>query len=98
MQWILEVATRFRWKSSHFGAPMRFAPGRKAPVPDRRASGFPDIVAVRAPRLIFAECKSDSRYLRAEQREWQDVLQAIPQVETYVWRPRDRDAIEAALR
>jgi hypothetical protein len=48
-------------------------------------------VLVRPPRLIFAELKSESGQVRANQTEWLDVLRLLPAAETYLWRPSDWD-------
>jgi hypothetical protein len=66
---------------------------------DRGAEGIaakaledaPDLVLVRPPRLIFAELKSESGQVRANQTEWLDVLRLLPAAETYLWRPSDWD-------
>jgi hypothetical protein len=62
------------------------------------ASGFPDEVLIRPPRLIFAELKSEKGKLSAEQEAWLDDLRGVPGVEVYCWRPEDMDEIAEALR
>lgn len=62
----------------------------------RSQPGFPDLVLVRAGRLIFAELKTDTGRLRPEQAVWLDELQRTP-AEVYVWRPADVDAVVAVL-
>lgn len=68
------------------------------------ASGFPDTVLVRLepnPRLIFAELKTeDFKHSQPsiDQWVWLYVLQHIPFAEAYLWRPSDRDEIEAILK
>ena len=59
-------------------------------------AGFPDLVLVRPPRLIFAELKSTSGTLSAEQKTWLDQL-AECNVEVHVWRPEDWDRIVSCL-
>ena len=61
-------------------------------------AGFPDEVLVRAPRLIFAELKSETGRLRPEQETWLEALRAVPGLEVYMWRPADMDAIAEVLR
>lgn len=51
-------------------------------------AGFPDIVAVRGNRLIFAELKTEKGILTADQMNWRDDLVAAG-VPMYVWRPSD---------
>lgn len=54
----------------------------------RSPGGFPDLVLVRGPRLIFAELKKQDGRYRPGQREWlADVARAG--AEAYTWRPLD---------
>jgi VRR-NUC domain len=59
--------------------------------------GFPDLVLLRPPRLIFAELKVGRGRLSKPQRAWRDDLEAVG-VEVYTWWPADRPAIERILR
>lgn len=59
--------------------------------------GFPDLVLVRPPRVIFAELKAEDGAVSEHQRVWIDWLMRCPGVEVYLWRPRDRDDIERIL-
>lgn len=69
----------------------------------RRSSfGFPDLVLIRSPRLIFAELKTEVGKTTEHQDEWLDALRALQGptkglVQTYVWRPRDYDDITEIL-
>ena len=63
---------------------------------DHSPAGFPDIVAARGDRLVFAELKTEAGRLRPEQRLWLDALAATP-AETYLWRPSAWPQIEAVL-
>ena len=84
-QAVLELAEWARWRAYH--------------TFDSRFSqkGFPDLVLVRAPRIIFAELKRLDEELKPDQVDWIDALQNCPGVETYVWRPHDWPQIEAVL-
>ena len=64
----------------------------------RSNPGFPDLVLVRAPRVILAELKRERGRVTAAQREWGETLRACPGVEYYLWRPSDWDEIEQVLR
>jgi hypothetical protein len=94
---VLQLATLYRWRSYH--------------THDSRhsAAGFPDLVLIRPPELIFAELKSDTGRLSAEQGDWLEDLGAIADgmsaletvtglaIDVYVWRPKDFDPIQARL-
>ena len=64
---------------------------------DGSAKGFPDLVLVRRPWIIFAELKREGRHPTKAQQAWLDELKACG-IETYVWRPSDWPAIERRLR
>lgn len=66
--------------------------------PDSRRStaGFPDLVLVRRPHVVFAELKSDTGRLRPEQVQWLDELRACG-VMAVVWRPADWPEVERVL-
>jgi len=53
----------------------------------RSTPGFPDLVLIRPPRLIVAELKTEKGKLSDAQVLWMAKFRALPDVETYVWRP-----------
>ena len=65
-------------------------------------AGFPDLVLVRPPRLIFAELKrepgKEKGQSTSDQYEWLADLQACEGVEAFLWRPSDREQVEKVLR
>ena len=63
---------------------------------DRSEPGFPDLVLVRAPRLIFAELKSAKGRMSVPQLIWHGALSGTA-AEAYVWRPADLEAIAVTL-
>jgi hypothetical protein len=63
----------------------------------RSDAGFPDLVLVRRPRVIFVELKSDRGRLTDDQRAWLEALGGC-RVERYVWRPADWPRIKGVLR
>jgi hypothetical protein len=69
---------------------------RSTKYPRTSGAGWPDLVCVRPPRLIFAELKSETGALRPRQCEWLDVLRLLPQVEVFVW-PADWDELVETL-
>src|SRR5436190_21301303 len=92
---VVEVARLAGWRVAHF-RPARTKNGWKTPV-TADGAGWPDLVLVRPPRLIFAELKSETGELRPNQTEWLDVLRLLPSAETYLWRPKDWDALVEIL-
>lgn len=62
----------------------------------RSAAGFPDIVAVRRPRVIWAELKSERGRLTADQVAWLTELRACGQ-EAYWWKPSMWPIVEKVL-
>lgn len=70
----------------------------------RSTAGFPDLVAVKPPRVLFIELKKQNvprhKPTRTEiaQIIWRVALLQCPGVETYLWRPEDWDAIVEILR
>jgi hypothetical protein len=63
----------------------------------RSAAGFPDLVLVRRPRVVWAELKSERGRLTDDQRAWIEELRACGQA-VFVWRPSNWEEIERALR
>jgi len=70
------------------------------------AAGFPDLVLVRAGRLVFAELKRNARTERAQARQvtadqaaWLAALGDVKAdaVEVYVWRPVDWPSVVQVL-
>jgi VRR-NUC domain len=84
---VVEVARVAGWRVAHFRA-AKTSKGWRTPV-TADGAGWPDLVLVRPPRLIFAEIKSETGELRPRQTEWLDVLRLLPAAETYLWRPSD---------
>jgi len=78
---VLTLAKLLRWRRYH--------------VRNSRAGiiqgdiGFPDLVLVRAPRVIFAELKDGKGRLGPTQAAWLADLLECPAVGVYLWRPKD---------
>jgi hypothetical protein len=88
---VVETAQLAGWRVAHFRA-AKTAKGWRTPV-TADGAGWPDLVLVRPPRIIFAELKSETGELRPRQAEWLDVLRLLPQVEVRLWRPADWNAL-----
>lgn len=85
---VVELAQAFGWLDYHTRDSRRSNPG------------FPDLVLVRADRLIFAELKSEKGRVAPAQQQWLDALAATCHraLGVYVWRPSDWPEIERILR
>ena len=60
-------------------------------------AGFPDLVLVRGPRLIFAELKTNAGKTTRHQDKWLYHLSRTS-AEVYLWRPRDFERIVEILQ
>lgn len=60
--------------------------------------GFPDLVLVRPPRVIFAELKIGNNKPTPDQRIYRDLLLRCPGVEYYLWLPDCWEQIKQVLR
>ena len=74
---VVDVARLSGWRVAHFRA-ARTAQGWRTPV-TADGDGWPDLVLVRPPRLIFAELKSETGKVKPHQSKWLDVLRLLPQ-------------------
>lgn len=63
----------------------------------RNRAGWPDLVLLKPGRLIFAELKTDTGKLSAEQRRILSMLKMSGQ-EVYIWRPTDFETIRGILK
>jgi len=85
MAQVKQLATMMKWSWYH-------------PYDSRKsAPGFPDLVLVRPPRVIFAELKVEAGFLTPKQQEWAFALRECPGVEYYLWTPHDWPEIEKVL-
>lgn len=84
---VIQLAHIFGWRVAHFRPAMTKWGWRTAVSAD--GAGFPDCVFVRE-RVIYAELKSKTGQLTAEQYEWLEGLAGAGQ-EVYLWRPDDME-------
>ena len=63
----------------------------------RGDKGFPDYVAVRDGRLIFAEIKNERGRVSKHQDQWLDQLRTTS-AEVFLWRPENIQEIKEILR
>jgi len=88
---LLKWAKAYRWRGFHV---RNSGAGGNTQVQGDK--GFPDLVLVRPPRLIFAELKVGKNKVAPEQQAWLDALtecevepygMPAPSAEVHVWRP-----------
>lgn len=99
-QWqkvVLDMFKIYGWRTAHFDASVRVVGKERTFVGDVGSKGFPDIIACRPKRIIFAELKSEKGRLSEQQKEWLALLN-ISDAETYVWRPSDYNDIQEVLK
>ena len=103
---VKDLAELCGWRYTHFNTSMRMVRPTDGParmVGDKDASGFPDLVLVRPPRIIFAELKTETGKLQQAQADYLTLLQAVAReapgfMEVAIWRPSDWDTIMEVLR
>lgn len=83
---VRELAKLFRW--------LLYKTWRSQHSP----AGYPDLTLVRPPRIVFAELKTAKGKTSPEQDKWLAILQSVPHIETYLWRPSDLDEIARILQ
>lgn len=98
---VLELAALTGWMAHH-DRPAQRADGSWTTAIQGDV-GFPDLVLLRAPRLIFAELKAERGSLTLGQTQWLGALELVrsPTTEVHVWRPihwTDGTIIEALRR
>lgn len=82
---LLELATLYGWRNYH-------------PYDSRRSvPGWPDLVLVRPPELLYVELKTDKGRVSPAQKVWLYDL-ARCGCEVYVWRPAQFEQIHERLK
>lgn len=90
---VVELARTTGWLVSHFHDSRRQvtrANGQRFFIGDKDSKGFPDLVLVKAPRVIFWEMKKELGKTTPEQDEWLARLSECG-LEARVVRPSDWD-------
>ena len=63
----------------------------------RSEAGFPDLVLVKPPVVVFVELKTNKGRTSKEQTQWLEQLGLCTDIEVHLWRPADWDEIEQRL-
>ena len=93
---VIDLAHLYRWRVAHF-RPAMMRSGRWATPVQGDGAGFPDLILVRARRLLALELKSDKGRATPAQIEWLADL-AHAGVEAHVIRPGDWDQLVELLK
>lgn len=81
---VIHLATLGQWRHFH-------------PYNMRRSDpGWPDLVLVRPPEILFVELKAQRGRLSQAQKEWIALLEACG-LAVHVWRPSDIEAVVRCL-
>jgi len=88
---VMKIAAEWGWRVVHIG---RARVGKRWITPTRGpdgevVKGFPDLVLVRPPDVVFLELKKRGGVVSAEQRAWISDLQKCADVEAYIVGPDD---------
>lgn len=97
---VIALARTLGWRVAHF-RPGKTQRGNWVTPVQGDGAGFPDLIAVRGPRLLVAELKAQYRKPSPEQDEWLDRFRCLDALVTVaVWWPRDwfSGVIEQTLR
>ena len=63
----------------------------------RSSPGFPDLVMVKPPKVLFIELKREKGKLSEPQRLWKEMLEQCPRVSYILWTPGQWVGIEKIL-
>ncbi len=92
---VIEAAQIVGWRVAHF-RPAKTEKGYRTPV-QADGAGFPDLVLVRPPRVLFVELKSEKGRASQAQITWLQELGASDEIDTFEWRPSDWPEIAEVL-
>jgi hypothetical protein len=92
---VLQLCTLMGWKTLHI-RPGRTASGWRTCL-QGSGVGFPDILALKGPRLLVAELKTGQAKPTVEQAGWLGAFADVG-AEVHCWHPDDWDQIERVLR
>lgn len=100
LQQVIDLARLRGWLVTHF----RPAQNRRSVWATHLAGdpGSPDLIAVKAGRVVVAELKSERGRISPEQHVWLEAWRAVEQgsqrvVRVFLWRPGDWPEIETVF-
>lgn len=97
---VIALAKLCGWTTAHF-RPARTGAGGWRTAVQGDGKGFPDLVLVKPPRLVFAELKVRPNRLDPAQLLWLEKLMGVagasPGLGYFVWFPEDWSDIERVL-
>lgn len=88
---VIEIARLNRWLIHH-SRPAWVREGRMVTALSGH-TGLPDLIMVKAPRLVVVELKTQTGQLTEEQRNWLQAFAEVPGCRAFVWRPADLDTV-----
>ena len=90
---VIDLAILYDWEVLHI-LPGATKGGKwRSPVTGSLGVGWPDLTLVKDGRVIFAELKSATGKLTADQSRVLETLRKIPGATVQVWRPDDLEHI-----
>ena len=95
---VLQYAALRGWRTAHFGNTVKIVRRGDSytTIADPGAAGFPDVVFIRPPRVVFAELKAGRNKLTPDQAAWLAALAAC-EMDVHCWRPDDWSTITECL-
>lgn len=92
-------AETYGWSWRHFHDSRREVVrkgGKRLVIGDKDAAGWPDLVIVRPPEILFVECKKETGVVSPDQEEWLGYLRDCG-LEVFVSRPSGLEEIVRRL-
>lgn len=97
---VLEVMGLCGWRAIHQRPAVARSGRWSTAIQGPGCKGWPDVFGVRRGEAVAAELKVGRNRPSLEQREWLELLEAVPGVRVFVWTDRDwtEGRIEEVLR
>lgn len=92
---VQDLASLNGWRWMHIRPGLNERGRYRTPVSGSLGAGWPDLVLVKGPRILFVELKAQAGQLTDSQKDVLYVLGGVAPV--YVWRPRDWEDVLSVL-